>query len=119
MKDIHARVLAIIALVFMGIFVVALTMTFIDYKMLNGSIGFVALGTGVFAIMILVALKADGRGFSITKMKNDAEMEKIEKQLAEQQKAEEQKEESDGGETKTDEGAEAHGDDADGDGKNE
>ena len=93
MKDRMARVLAIIALVFMGIFVVALTLTLVDYKMLGGGIGFIAMGSGVFALMIFIALKADGRGYSLSKMKQEIEMEKIEKELAEQEKAEKEKQE--------------------------
>ncbi len=102
MKDKSARVLAIIALVFMGIFVVTLTMTLIDYRMLNGSIGFVALGSGVFAIMIYIALKADGRGFSITKMNNEIEMEKIKKELEEKGKEDGQTTEPDTAEANAD-----------------
>lgn len=80
MKDRTARILAVIALVFMGVFIVTLIMTLVDHTMLNGSIGFFALGAGVFALMILVALKADGRGFSMTKINNEIEMEKIQKE---------------------------------------
>lgn len=88
-----ARVLAIIALVFMGLFIVALTLTLVDYKMLNGGIGFIAIGTGVFTLMIFIALKADGRGYSISKMNHEIEMAKIEKELAEKEQKE--KEEQD------------------------
>ena len=84
MKDKTARVLAIVALVFMGIFVVALVATLVDYTLFGGGIGFIALGAGVFAFMIFIALKADGRGYSITKMNNEIEMEKIQKALEEQ-----------------------------------
>ena len=84
MKDKTARALAIVALVFMGIFVVALVATLVDYTLFGGGIGFIALGAGVFAIMIFIALKADGRGYSITKMNNEIEMEKIQKALEEQ-----------------------------------
>lgn len=84
MKDKQARALAIVALVFMGIFVVALIVTLVDHTLLNGAIGYVALCSGVFAIMIFIALKADGRGYSVTKMNNEIEMQKIEKALAEQ-----------------------------------
>ena len=93
MKDKQARVLAIVALVFMGIFVVALIVTLVDHTLLNGAIGYVALCSGVFAIMIFIALKADGRGYSVTKMNNEIEMQKIEKALAEQ--AEREKAEQD------------------------
>ena len=87
MKDRTARILAVIALVFMGVFIVTLIMTLVDHTMLNGSIGFFALGAGVFALMILVALKADGSGFSMTKINNDIEMEKIQKELEAEEKA--------------------------------
>lgn len=82
MKDRTARILAVIALVFMGLFIVTLIMTLVDHTMLNGSIGFFALGAGVFALMILVALKADGRGFSMTKINNEIEMAKLEEERA-------------------------------------
>ncbi|MCH5165527.1 MAG: hypothetical protein J1G01_03905 [Clostridiales bacterium] len=90
MKDKQARALAIVALVFMGIFIAALTATLVDYTLLNGSIGYIALGTGVFVFMIFIALKADGRGYSITEMNNEIEMKKIEEALEEQQRREAQ-----------------------------
>ena len=90
MKDKQARALAIVALVFMVIFLAALTATLADYTLLNGSIGYIALGTGVFVFMIFIALKADGRGYSITKMNNEIEMKKIEEALEEQQRREAQ-----------------------------
>jgi len=99
MKDRTARILAVIALVFMGVFIVTLIMTLVDHTMLNGSIGFFALGAGVFALMILVALKADGRGFSMTKMNNEIEMEKIQKEPEKreaEQKAKEKNADRDG-----------------------
>ena len=93
-----ARALAITALAFMAIFVAALIAAIIDRTLLNGAVTYVAIGTGVFTLMIFIALKADGRGFSVTKMNNEIEMEKIEKELAEQEEkekaeAEEEKEE--------------------------
>ncbi len=94
MKDRTARILAVIALVFMGLFIVTLIMTLVDHTMLNGSIGFFALGAGVFALMILVALKADGRGFSMTKMNNEIEMEKIQKEPEKREAEQKAKEES-------------------------
>ncbi len=83
-----------IALVFMGVFIVTLIMTLVDHTMLNGSIGFFALGAGVFALMILVALKADGRGFSMTKINNEIEMEKIQKEPKKREAEQKAKEES-------------------------
>jgi hypothetical protein len=94
MKDRTARILAVIALVFMGVFIVTLIMTLVDHTMLNGSIGFFALGAGVFALMILVALKADGRGFSMTKINNEIEMEKIQKEPEKREAEQKAKEES-------------------------
>lgn len=88
MKDKPARALAVIALVFMGIFTVMLVMTIVDRTMLGGSVGFIALGCGVFALVIFGALKADGRGFSITKMNNEAEMKKIERELEKSEREE-------------------------------
>lgn len=88
-----------IALVFMGLFIVTLIMTLVDHTMLNGAIGFFALGAGVFALMILVALKADGRGFSMTKINNEIEMEKIQKEPEKreaEQKAKEKNADRDG-----------------------
>ncbi len=85
MKDRPARILAIIALVFIGIFSVMLVLTLIDYRMLGGSVGFIALGTGVFALVIFFALKADGRGFSMTKINNEIEMQKLENAMKEQE----------------------------------
>ncbi len=96
MKDKTSRVLAIIALVTMGIFVGTLIATLVDYTLLNNAIGFIALGSGVFTLMIFIALKADGRGFSMTKINNEIEMQKIEKKAAEQaerEKAEKSKSE--------------------------
>ena len=101
MKDKHARALAIVALVFMAIFIVALIATLIDYRLLNGSVGFIALGAGVFVAMVLIALKADGRGFSMTKLNNQIEMEKIERELKEQE--EKEKAQEDAGSEKSEE----------------
>lgn len=92
MKDKTARVLAIVALVFMGLFIVALIATFVDFTLFNGGIGFIALGLGVIVLIILIALKADGRGFSMTKINNEIELEKIEKELAEKENAKSEQE---------------------------
>ncbi|MCH5350959.1 MAG: hypothetical protein J1F39_03210 [Clostridiales bacterium] len=94
MKDRTARVLAIIALVTMGLFVAALIATFIDPTIFNGSIGFIALGLAVFTLMVFIALKADGRGFSMTKINNEIEMKKIEEELAKKEQAEKTKSEN-------------------------
>ena len=92
MKDKHARVLAIIALVVIVLFLAAFIAALVDYTLLNGAIGFIALGLAVFALMIFIALKADGRGFSMTKINNEIEMEKIEKERAEKEKNDEENE---------------------------
>lgn len=83
----------------MVIFLVSFTATLVDYTLLNGGIGIIALCSGVFVLMVLIALKADGRGFSLTKMKNESEMKKIEQALKAQEESEkakdaEQKEQS-------------------------
>ena len=63
---------------------------------LGNSTGFAGFGGDGWKalIMIFIALKADGRGYSVTKMNNEIEMQKIEKALAEQaerEKAEQNK----------------------------
>ena len=59
------KAVAIISLVFMGLFVVSLVLCLIDIGMLNGSIGFVALFTGFIGISLFFVLhfndKADKR----------------------------------------------------------
>lgn len=111
MKDKTARALAIVALVFMGIFVAALIATLVDYTLFNGGIGYIALGSGVFAIMIFIALKADGRGYSITKMNNEIEMEKIKQALKEQEERENSENEAQGDRSETPETPETASDD--------
>ena len=91
----------------MGIFIVALIITLVDHTLLNGGIGYVALCAGVFTLMIFIALKADGRGYSITKMNNQIEMEKIEKALAEQ--AEREKAEAEKGKAESEEAEDGSG----------
>lgn len=85
MKDKHARGLAVTALVFMGIFVGSLIATLVDYTLLYGAIGYVALVAGVTALSIFFVLKADGRGFSLVDMKNEGELKKIEQALKDEQ----------------------------------
>lgn len=92
MKDKTARVLAIVALVFMLLFVATLIATFVDHTLLNGAIGFISLGSGVFVLMVLAALKADGRGFSMTKINNEIELQKIEEELERRRAEQERKE---------------------------
>ena len=91
MKDKHARGLAVTALVFMGIFVGSLIATLVDYTLLYGAIGYVALVAGVVALAIFFVLKADGRGFSLADMKNESELKKIEQALEDQQAEVEQR----------------------------
>lgn len=84
----------------MLIFVAALTAAIIDRTLLNGAVTYVAIGTGVFSLMIFVALKADGRGFSMTKMNNEIEMEKIEREARENAEVEKTEEKADAEENK-------------------
>ena len=99
MKDKTARVIAIIALIFMAVFVVSLTLS------LAGVYGniftYVAIGSGAVGIVLFLLIKITGRGYSITEINNELEMEKIQKEneklladekaeQAEKDKAEEQ-----------------------------
>lgn len=61
MKNKTARALAVIALVFMGIFSGALIATLVDPSLMNGGIGYLALSSGVFSLMVFFALRADGK----------------------------------------------------------
>ena len=99
MKDKTARIIAIIALIFMAVFVVSLTLS------LAGVYGniftYVAIGSGAVGIVLFLLIKITGRGYSITEINNEMEMEKIQKEnekliadekaeQAEKDKAEEQ-----------------------------
>ncbi len=55
------KAVAIISLVFMGLFVVSLVLCLIDIGMLNGSIGFVALLTGFIGISLFFVLHFNDR----------------------------------------------------------
>ena len=55
------KAVAIIALVFMGLFVVSLVLCLVDIKMLNGSIGFAALFTGFIGIALFFVLYFNDR----------------------------------------------------------
>ena len=55
------KAIAIVALVFMALFVVALVLTCIDIKMLNGAVGYVALFTGFIGISLYVVLLLDAK----------------------------------------------------------
>lgn len=94
MKDKLARALAIVALIFMAVFVGSLIATLTDRTLLGGGIGYLALASGVFTFMIFIALKADGRGYSVTKMNNEIEMEKLEKAVAEKLKCEQEQQQA-------------------------
>ncbi|MDE5592670.1 MAG: hypothetical protein K2I75_01915 [Clostridiales bacterium] len=78
MKDKTARIIAIIALVFMAVFVVSLTLS------LAGVYGniftYVAIGGGAVALALFILIKISGRGYSVTQMNNEIEMEKIRKE---------------------------------------
>ena len=95
MKDKTARIIAIIALVFMAVFVVSLTLS------LAGVCGniftYVAIGSGAVGIVLFLLIKITGRGYSITEINNEMEMEKIQKEneklLAEAQAEQSQKNE--------------------------
>ena len=88
MKDKPARALAIVALVFMAIFLASFTATIIDPTLLGGGIVIVALCSGVFVLIAFIVLKVDGRGFSLTQLKNESELQKIEQALKEQEEQE-------------------------------
>lgn len=93
MKDKTARIIAVIALIFMAAFVVTLCISLAG--VMPGVFSYVALGCGAVALALFMALKLSGRGFSVTEINNELEMEKIQKEnerlLAEQK--EEQPEE--------------------------
>lgn len=78
MQDKTARVIAIIALIFMAAFVVSLTISLAG--VLPNVFGYVALGSGAVALALFMLIKMSGRGYSITEMNNEIEMEKIRKE---------------------------------------
>lgn len=82
MKDKTARIIAIIALVFMAVFVVSLTLTLAG--VLSNVFTYVAIGSAAVALAIFVLIKMSGRGYSITQMNNEIEMEKLQKEMDEQ-----------------------------------
>lgn len=102
----------------MAAFIVTLIMTLVDHTMLHGSIGYVSLCAGVFTLMIFIALKADGRGFSMTKINNEIEMKKIEKELEKREAEQKAEDGADGAEEAepSDAGDGADKDAGDGDG---
>ena len=82
MKDKTARIIAIIALVFMAVFVVSFTLALAN--VLDGVFTYVAIGSGAVGLALFLVIKLTGRGYSITEINNEIEMEKIQKALEEQ-----------------------------------
>ncbi|MDE7405507.1 MAG: hypothetical protein K2M89_01360 [Clostridiales bacterium] len=78
MKDKTARIIAIIALVFMAVFVVSLTLSLAGVY--SNIFTYVAIGGGAVGIALFILIKISGRGYSITQMNNEIEMEKIRKE---------------------------------------
>lgn len=54
--------MSIVALIFMALFAVSLILCCFDIKMLNGSIGFVALFTGFIGFSVFAVIKISSRG---------------------------------------------------------
>lgn len=84
MSNKTARIVAIIALVFMAAFVVFLVLTIIDIKMLGGSVGIIAMITGFVAIGLYLWLRFAGKTYNLSKMKDEAEMQRIQDELDKQ-----------------------------------
>ncbi len=78
MKDKTARIIAIIALVFMAVFVMSLTVSLAGVY--SNIFTYVAVGSGAVALALFVLVKMSGRGYSITEINNEIEMEKIRKE---------------------------------------
>lgn len=55
------KAMAIVSLVFMGLFVVSLVLCCIDIKLLNGQIGLVALFTGFVGISVYAVIRLSSR----------------------------------------------------------
>lgn len=75
MKDKTARIIAIIALIFMAGFVVSLTLSLAG--VMQNVFTYLAIGSAAVALALFVLIKMSGRGYSITEMNNEMEMEKI------------------------------------------
>lgn len=86
MQNKTARVLAVIALVFMLIFSGSLIATLVDSSLMNGGIGYLALSSGVFSLMVFFALRADGKIASNRRieMTQDDDTDDIEKNVADE-----------------------------------
>lgn len=80
MKDKTARALAITALVFMFIFVVSLCVTLAAADLFGGAFVYITVSAGAVALVLFVIVKLDGRGYSITEINNEIELEKIERE---------------------------------------
>ena len=78
MKDKTARVIAVIALIFMAAFVVSLTVSLAG--VMRNVFSYVAIGCAAVALALFMVLKINGKGYSITEMNNEIEMEKIRKE---------------------------------------
>lgn len=78
MKDKTARIIAIIALIFMAVFVVSLTLSLAGVY--SDIFTYVAIGGGAVGIALFILIKISGRGYSVTQMNNEMEMEKIRKE---------------------------------------
>ena len=78
MKDRTARIIAIVALVFMAVFVVSLTLSLAGVY--SNIFTYVAIGGGAVALALFMLIKISGRGYSVTEMNNEIEMEKISKE---------------------------------------
>ncbi len=78
MKDKTAMIIAIIALVFMAVFVVSLTISLAGVY--SNIFTYVAIGGGAVALALFMLIKISGRGYSVTQINNEIEMEKIRKE---------------------------------------
>ncbi|MBR2967452.1 MAG: hypothetical protein IKC35_01580 [Clostridia bacterium] len=86
MNDKLKRVVAIIALVFIGIFTVSLIMYLIDSTMLNGAIGDLTIWSGGIGLMLWLVLYIS-RSFPSQQVK-DEERERLYRQAEELENAE-------------------------------
>ena len=75
MKDKTARIVAIIALIFMAVFVTSLTVSLAG--VLSNIFTYIAIGSAAVALALFMLIKISGRGYSITEINNEIEMEKI------------------------------------------
>ena len=78
MKDKTARIIAIIALIFMAVFVTSLLVSLAG--VLREIFSYIAIGSAAVTLALFMLIKLSGRGYSITEMNNEIEMEKIRKE---------------------------------------